>query len=340
MKLIADQQIQFVSEFFTQCDELTLVLDKNITKSTLKDADALLVRTVTPVNKNLLENTQVKFVGAASTGIDHIDHEYLKQAGIVFADAAGCNANAVLEYVLCCVASLKLKSKSTIGIVGCGRIGSLVAHTLDQLGFKILCCDPLLLNKPHFDFVSLETILSESDFITIHTPLTQSGAHPTFHLFNQALLKKAKNNAIILNTARGSVIDQRALLNAKNIHFCLDVWENEPDINVDLLNRALIATPHIAGYTIDAKRKATELIYNQAAAFFNWKKIPELSHQKSDNLLLQHKNNWAVFVLSHFNPMILTQLLKNKIQNRSDKNRIKTIFLNERNNYPLRKEFN
>lgn len=274
VKLVVDDKIPYISDFFIHCDDIVALPGEMITQESLRNADLLLTRTVTKVNKALLQNTAVRFVGTATTGMDHIDEAWLAEQSITLANAAGANAQAVAEYIDCCFSVLKaqdkLINKKVVGIVGCGRIGRLVAAFFQSQGFQVICCDPLLTEPLHFDFVSLETLVHESDIISIHTPLTKTGAHPTFHLLNAGKINEMKPNAILINTSRGEVIEQSALLSADKMTVCLDVWENEPAISLALLNQVFIGTPHIAGYSQQAKYRATEMIYEKAAAFFGW----------------------------------------------------------------------
>lgn len=329
MKLITDDKIPHVSAFFTLCDEIVYLPGEAIYHANLIDADLLLVRTVTHVNDKLLQNTAVKWVGTATTGTDHVDAQWLTENRIVFADAAGANANAVLDYVLSCVAGLKnrgyLAGKNAVaGIIGCGRIGRLVAKALKTRGFQVICYDPLLTEKPNFDFVELKTLLRESHFITLHTPLTQTGSHPTYHLIDKKELACMQPNAILLNSARGAIINQAALLDAKNIFICLDVWENEPHISVDMLHKVIIGTPHIAGYSIQAKFRATRRMYESAASFFGW---PPSDHT------IDIPNT-----PSPYDPFLHTQQFRAAFHGQTDPKIIKKIFIEERKRYPLRDE--
>jgi erythronate-4-phosphate dehydrogenase len=327
MKLITDNKIPHIAAFFTACDEIVYLPGEHIQRAHLMDADLLLVRTVTPVNESLLHGTPIKWVGTATTGTDHVDTAWLSQNQIAFSDAAGANAHAVLDYVWRCVTGLKKRgylsnNQPVAGIIGVGRIGSLVAHALKADGFDVLCYDPLRADQSDFSFVSLNTLLRESDFITLHTPLTQNGAHPTYHLIDEPQLTGMKKNTVLLNTSRGAVINQIALLNAKNIVACLDVWEHEPQISIELLKRALIATPHIAGYSREAKYRATQMTYNAAATFFGWPEnntpfISEVTNQDYD-------------------PFAHTTQFRAAFAGETDPAVIREIFMMERKNYVLR----
>lgn len=333
LKLVADNKIPHISDFFTHCDEIVLLPGEKLTATDLQDADILLTRTVTKVNASLLDHSSVKFVGTATTGTDHIDTHYLVKNHIEFADAAGANSIAVLEYMLCVIAVLKKENRwqeknSVVGIIGCGRIGRLVAELFQQLGCQVLCYDPLLTEKLLFDFASLEKIITQANLITIHTSLTYDGAHPTFHLLHKNLIHKINTDAVLLNTARGGVIDENALLQKNNITLCLDVWENEPEISLALLNKAFIATPHIAGYSVDAKYRATEMLYEKAARFFQWPLLPQKN--KSPVVMADAIHH----ALSIYNPLTHTQTFRAAFQN--EKN-VAEILIKQRGDYAFRK---
>ncbi|HLD84495.1 MAG TPA: 4-phosphoerythronate dehydrogenase [Coxiellaceae bacterium] len=328
MKLVVDDKIPHIHAFFDSCDVITALPGDAITARDLRDADVLIVRTITPVSENLLANTSVKFVGTASTGVDHIDINYLKKHHIAFASAAGANAQAVADYVAACINALqqqkKLQKNATIGVIGCGRIGRLVATHCERLGFQVICYDPLLVNKLSFRFVSFDTLITQSDLMTLHVPLTTTGLYPTFHMINEKIMRAMKQNVILMNTSRGSVIDQTALLHAKTGTFCLDVWENEPAISLEVLNKALIATPHIAGYSADAKFRATDMLYQQAADFFGWKKA-----RVDTSCVSRHKS-------IQYDPLAHTQAFKAAFQGVNDVATIQKIFMEQRKNYTLR----
>lgn len=327
MKLVVDNKIPHIAAFFTPCDKIVYLPGEDIHPADLIDADLLLVRTVTRIDEKLLKNTSVKWVGTATTGIDHIDTQWLSKNHIAFTDAAGANANAVLDYVLSCVTGLKnhayLSKKNVVaGIIGCGRIGRLVAKALKTQGFQVICYDPLLTEKWDFDFVELDTLLRESNFITLHTPLTKTGLHPTHHLIDQPQLNLMQPNTVLLNCARGAVINQTALLQTKNIFICLDVWENEPQISLALLNKVIIGTPHIAGYSVEAKFSATRRMYESAAQFFGW---------PASNYTISISDS-----ASPYDPFAHTTQFRAAFQGQTDPDVIKKIFMAERKKYPLR----
>ena len=270
MKLIIDENIAFATEAFSTLGNVKLLDGRVLKNEDVKDADVLIVRSVTKVDEKLLKNSDVKFVGTATIGTDHIDLDYLQKNKIEFSDAKGCNADSVAEYVF--TALLKITSQKnislkgkTIGVVGVGNIGSRVVRIAESLGLKVLKNDPPLERKRiEKDYVSLDEVL-RADIITFHVPMSFEGIDKTFHLLNEENLKRIKEGSIIINSSRGAVIDNSALLeesNKKDLELVLDVWEDEPSINTDLLLKTQIATPHVAGYSFEGKVNGTKMIYD------------------------------------------------------------------------------
>ena len=283
MKVVVDENIIFAEEAFAEFDSPYLINGRSITNKVLLDADVLIVRSITEVDENLLRNTPVKFVGTATIGTDHIDIEYLLQNKINFADAKGCNADSVAEYVFTALLKIAVDEKISlsqisIGIVGVGNIGSRVAKLAEVLGMKVLINDPPKERAGiGSGYVPLDEIL-KADIISLHVPLNKAGIDKTVHLLNDQNLKKIKRGGIIINTSRGPVSDNNALLNeTKTKHFklILDVWENEPDINIDLLKITKIGTAHIAGYSLEGKTNGTKIIYNSLCKNLNKKPVWE-----------------------------------------------------------------
>ena len=271
IKIVADQQIALAKEVFSQFGEVELVNGRTIDQSIVQDADVLLVRSVTKVNESLLNNSNVSFVASATSGIDHIDTAYLNKSSISFSHAPASNARSVAEYVLSSLWVLSEQkdfnlADKTIGIIGCGQVGSRVKRFMETLGVKCLVNDPpLAKQKTEHDFVELEAI-AQADIITLHVPLIRDGEYPTNKLINKSFLEKLKADVTILNTSRGEVVDEAALLSFKQANnqatLILDVWCNEPNIDINLLRETFIATPHIAGYSYDGKLKATEMLFD------------------------------------------------------------------------------
>jgi erythronate-4-phosphate dehydrogenase len=264
-----------------------------MTNADLKDCECLLVRSVTRVNQDLLENTLVRFVASATIGTDHIDLDYLESRNIGFANAPGCNAESASEYVINALFALAERRgfnpfELKAGIIGCGNVGSRVKKKLDSLGIPTLINDPPLqqAGDQPFDFVSLDQILTECNFITLHVPLTRDGEHPTFHLFDADNLNQLKPNTILFNAARGPVIDNIALLKLiqqrQDLTIFLDTWEGEPSINHQLLQAVDLATPHIAGYSVEGKLRGTRMISDAAHQFFGQQATWQMSEHLPD----------------------------------------------------------
>jgi len=277
MKIVADMNIPFVKQAFSSLGRVETCEGRSLSDEQLIDADILLVRSVTAVNASLLAQSKVKFVGSATIGVDHVDQDYLDKHSIVFANAPGSNATSAAEYVITALLltaqrqGFSLQEKS-VGIVGCGNVGSRVLKRLTGLGIKCLVNDPPRAAKyTDRHYVSLEEAL-KADIVTVHTPLTKQGIYKTYHLFNEHSFSVLKSDAVFINTSRGSVVDESALKSIvqkrPDLTLILDVWENEPSIDIDLLKSVSIATPHIAGYSIDGKVRGTEMIYAAACRKF------------------------------------------------------------------------
>ncbi len=272
MKIIADENIPFIEKACkTITDDIELIAGRAITPRMVKDADALLVRSITKVNAKLLDGSSIKFVGTATIGTDHIDIDYLKDKNIGFASAPGSNATSVAEYITAALLTIAhrkniiLKGK-TIGIVGVGNVGSRVEKKALALGMTPVLNDPPLQEQTGNTqrYRPIEEIY-DCDIITMHTPLTKTGPHATYHLCDDQFFKNIRPGCIFLNSSRGGVHQTSAIKSAVNSRaissLVLDVWEDEPDIDVELLKMTDIATPHIAGYSYDGKIKGMVMIY-------------------------------------------------------------------------------
>ena len=279
MKIVADENISNVKEFFAGFGDIQLMPGRVINTAAVAEADVLLVRSVTKVDKALLAGSRVKFVGTCTIGMDHIDQNYLRSQGIGFASAPGCNANAVVDYVLCALAALALEQRiclatKTLGIVGLGNVGSRLKIRAEALGLTCICCDPLLQRQGQEGLIPLAELIAKADIISLHTPLTLDGEDATYHLLNTKNLAQIKHNAILINSARGEVLDNKALSQLlqerRDISAVLDVWESEPTIAPDLLKQVQIATPHIAGYSLEGKLQGTAMVYRGACDFFGY----------------------------------------------------------------------
>lgn len=270
MKIVADENIAFAREYFAGFGELVLVSGRSISHADVQDADVLLVRSVTAVSPSLLAGSRVRFVGSCTIGTDHVDMAWLARHGIAFAWAPGCNARAVVEYVLSSLLALQVDiAGSRIGIVGCGNVGGRLLCCLQQAGARVLVFDPFL-DDPSLPQVGFADIL-QCDVICLHTPLTKTGLHPTYHMFGADVIARLRPGTVLLNAGRGAVIDNAALLRRLQQHndlrVVLDVWENEPAIDAALLERVAIGTPHIAGYSAEGKWRGTEMVYEALCRF-------------------------------------------------------------------------
>lgn len=278
MRILADENIPLVQDAFSDLGEVATLSGRAITPDAVREADILVVRSITQVDSRLLDGSRVRFVGTATIGTDHIDQEYLKERGIGFSAAPGSNAESVAEYVTAALLQLSLRlgrnlDSLAIGIVGVGNVGSRVARNCRSLGMTVLLNDPPLQRATaNAGYLPLEA-LRDADIITFHVPLTNSGPDKTRHLADAAFLGDLKKNTILINTSRGAVVDNTALLQAlESGHLAdavLDVWEGEPNISIPLLQRVAIATPHIAGYSYDGKVLGTRMIRDAAGTFFN-----------------------------------------------------------------------
>jgi len=277
MKVIADENIPCVEQAFASLGDVSLVSGRGMQPEQVRDADILLVRSVTRVDASLLEGSSVRFVASATIGFDHVDRDYLQQQKIGFATAPGSNATSAAEYVVSVLMVLSEQrgfelAGKTVGIIGCGNVGSRVRQKLSALGMNCRVNDPpLQAGGGHDDFVSLNEVL-QADIVTVHVPLTKNAPHPTFHLVNEAFLDSLKPAAIFINTSRGAVADNRALdallVRRNELSVVLDVWEDEPAISASLLQQVDLGTPHIAGYSYDGKLRGTEMIYRAVCDYF------------------------------------------------------------------------
>ncbi|MBB3321464.1 4-phosphoerythronate dehydrogenase PdxB [Atlantibacter sp. RC6] len=277
MKILVDENMPYARELFARLGEVKAVPGRPIPVAELDDADALMVRSVTKVNGQLLDGKGVRFVGTATAGTDHVDQDYLHQAGIAFSAAPGCNAIAVVEYVFSALLMLAERdgfelTDRTVGIVGVGNVGGRLHKRLEALGVRTLLCDPPRAdNGEPGDFQPLDKLVEEADILTFHTPLYKDGPYKTWHLADEALISRLKPGTILINACRGAVVDNAALLKCldagQKLSTVLDVWEPEPDLNVALLDKVDIGTAHIAGYTLEGKARGTTQVFEAYSAF-------------------------------------------------------------------------
>lgn len=279
IKIIADDKIPFLNGVLEPYADIVYLPGNLITHESVMDADALVIRTRTRCDATLLEGTNVRFIATATIGYDHIDTDYCKSKEITWVNVPGCNSASVQQYIIAALVTLAYTndfnlSEKTLGIIGAGNVGSKVQKAATILGMKVQLNDPPRARAEGSNgFVSLDQILETSDIITIHVPLNKVGPDKTLHLFETALFGKMKDGAWLINTSRGEVVKTNALKYAlssgKLSGFVLDVWENEPGIDTELLSQAYISTPHIAGYSTDGKAKGTSQVVQALSAFFN-----------------------------------------------------------------------
>ncbi|ANJ55206.1 erythronate-4-phosphate dehydrogenase [Pseudomonas silesiensis] len=276
MLIVADENIPLLDAFFEGFGEIRRVPGRSIDRATVEQADVLLVRSVTNVNRALLEGSKVRFVGTCTIGTDHLDLDYFQRAGITWSSAPGCNARGVVDYVLGSLLTLAEiegadLTQRTYGVVGAGEVGGRLVKVLKGLGWKVLVCDPPRQAAEGGDYVSLEQIIEQCDVISLHTPLKKHGAQSTWHLFDKNRLNQLKPGAWLINASRGPVVDNTALrqvlLQREDLQAVLDVWEGEPEVDVALAELCVLATPHIAGYSLDGKQRGTAQIYQAYCRF-------------------------------------------------------------------------
>ena len=289
MQIVADENIPLLEQFFSEFGEIRKVAGRTMTSEDVKDADILLVRSVTQVNEALLANSPVKFIGTCTIGTDHIDLAYLdavnknrsenNQQKITFSSAPGCNAEAVVDYVLSAVSVLidkrdQIFQDITVGIIGIGNVGLRLRRRLEAMGVTVIAVDPFKEATAVGELSSLDDAL-QADVVSLHTPITlpaDVAEHATYHLINEQRLQQMKPNACLINSCRGSVVDNEALKvhmsNHADFESIIDVWEDEPNLDLQLMNRCMLATPHIAGYSLDGKMRGTELVYQACCQTF------------------------------------------------------------------------
>lgn len=269
MKIVVDENIPMAERCFGQLGDVIKVAGRDMEPAIVQEADALIVRSITKVNESLLAGSNVKFVGTATIGVDHIDQPWLAENNIAFTSAPGCNARSVVEYVMAALMELEvirdfsLEGKS-IGIIGVGNVGSRLRIVCESMGLKVLACDPPRQALGEKGLVSVDEAW-QADIVTLHVPYSMDGTHSTHHLADFNRITNMESGGVLINTSRGAVVDNMALSRALNERYdlsvVLDVWEGEPFVNIELANQVDIATPHIAGYSYDGKVRGTWMIY-------------------------------------------------------------------------------
>lgn len=330
--IIIESNIPFIRGVFDRQASVSYLAPDRIDAQALRDADALIIRTRTRCDAALLSGSRCSMIATATIGLDHIDLDYCRWNGIEVANAPGCNAPAVAQYVLSAVIAAYGKENIeglTLGIVGVGHVGKIVERWARSLGLQILLCDPPRAAAEGADaFTGLDTIVAESDVITIHTPYTISGPDATHHLFNENLLQQLRRRPMLINAARGPIVDNAALCRAIDGGYVscavVDCWENEPDISHELLEKAFIATPHIAGYSRQGKIRASQMAADAVARHFNL----QLPPPEEVVPMTPPDSVSAAAIAASYNPLADTAAL------RADSGKFEAL----RNSYSLRDE--
>lgn len=338
MKVVIDEKIPFLKDALCQMGHVVYAMPGNrISKKDIHDAGALFVRTRTICDASLLGGTSIEFIGTATIGYDHIDRNYCHTHNIKWTNAPGCNADAVLQYIQCTIYSWAKRNNIaqediTLGVIGVGQIGQSVAKWAASARMRLLLNDPPREAAGEQGFAPLEKIADECNVITFHPTLTKDGDYPSFHLADSRFFLSLRKRPLIINASRGPVVDNTALLEACNNNLigaaAIDVWENEPDINIPLLNKVYIATPHIAGYSAEGKLNATRMMIEAFAAYTNYTK--ELPHIALPFPLNRNISAHTIqeALLQIYSPEDETAALKNNPEK----------FEDLRNNYKLRRE--
>jgi erythronate-4-phosphate dehydrogenase len=348
MKIVADDKIPFLRGALEPFAEIVYVPGKEINNSMLKDTDALLIRTRTRCTENLLEGTKIRFIGTATIGFDHIDTQYCSKKGIRWTNAPGCNSSSVQQYIAAALLTISSEyhfnlSEKTLGIIGVGNVGSKVEKFARAIGMKVLLNDPpraRLEGKKKFH--SLNKVLSESDIVTVHVPLNVVGEDYTYHLFNEEKMKKIKKGAWFINSSRGEVTDtaalKKVLVSGRLAGAVIDVWENEPEVDTDLMHLAFLTTPHIAGYSTDGKANGTAMVVNSLCKYFdigtgNW---------YPGNVPLPPDPVLSIDCAGKSEEEILREVVIYTYNIKEDNYRLRRStleFEKQRGDYPLRREF-
>ncbi|MGF7139103.1 4-phosphoerythronate dehydrogenase PdxB [Roseimarinus sediminis] len=348
MKFVIDDKIPYIKGALEAFGEVLYLPGKATTSEVVRDADALITRTRTRCNAGLLEGSSVKMIATATIGYDHIDTAYCAEKGIEWTNAPGCNSWSVAQYIMAALHHLAQSRRLpldefTLGVVGAGNVGSKVARLAALIGMKVLVNDPPRQRKEGDDgFVSLETIQDEADIITFHTPLSREGADATFHLANAAFFEGCRKGLIFINSSRGEVMDTAAVLNSIEngviSEAIIDCWENEPDIDRVLLEKAFIATPHIAGYSKDGKANGTSMSIQALSRRFKL----GIDDWQCENVELPSETNIKLNGKNKTKQEIVSEAILATYPIWEDSERLKQspeTFEKQRGDYPLRREF-
>ncbi len=345
----------FAQEAFSTIGETSAVEGRTITPSDVKDCEILAVRSTRKIDAELLEGSRVRFVGTATIGTDHLDIDYFNRRGIHWCSAAGCNANSVSEYIATALLylanrhNITLRGK-TMGVIGVGNVGSKVVQKAKALGMRVLQNDPprqRLENNQNSDFCDLDTLLAQSDIVTLHVPITKDGTDPTFHLADKKFFNKMRSGTIFMNAARGAVVNSDDLIEAIDsgqiAHTVLDTWEGEPVIREDLLRRVDIATPHIAGHSFEGKVTGTVMVYQEACRFLglepSWSVEPLLPPPVVPEIFLEPSKYASPEFIIWSAVTQVYDIIADDTALRAETADRKQLFDELRKKYPIRREF-
>jgi erythronate-4-phosphate dehydrogenase len=348
IKIVADDKIPFLRGVLEPFADVVYLPGKAIDNHHLKNADALLTRTRTCCDERLLKDTSIQFIGTATIGYDHIDTQWCEKQGIVWKNAPGCNASSVNQYIASTLVNLSEKfnfswTNKVLGVVGVGNVGSKVVYTAEMMGLRVYLCDPpRVKSEGTCGFISLEGIVRDCDIITFHVPLNQHGPYKTYQMIDYDFLAAVNPGTIIINTSRGEVADGKALKQAfsegKIASPVLDVWENEPDIDRELLSLCCQATPHIAGYSADGKAMGTSMIVQALSRHFNL----GIDGWETNDIPAPVNAEIRINCQSISNQEILKRAIKHTYDVQLDDQRLRgnpADFERQRGEYPPRREF-
>lgn len=339
MKLVADENIPGIEALFGRYfDEIVRLPGRTMTPAQVADADALVVRSVTRVNRELVEQSKVKFVGTCTIGTDHLDTLALSELGIHWCSAPGCNADSVADYVLAACAVLERPvARQRVAVIGAGNVGSRVIRRFRQMSADVRVVDPFLA-EPVVTGHSLEQVFEWAEIICLHTPLTRDGAHPTAGMIDSALVGRCASNTLIISAGRGPVVKNEAVMSRTDIDWVLDVWDHEPSVAIESIEQAKIATAHIAGYANEGKRRGTWMVFNEWARA-NQKPIADWSVVAGELLPRPTRSDrWQDQILAAYDIRRDDRLFREALTASPADNAI--AFDQLRKHYPGRHEFN
>lgn len=349
MKVVCDSDIPFLKGALEPYCQVVYARGSEISREMVMDADALVIRTRTKCSADLLEGTNVRFIATATIGYDHIDTQWCESHGIRWTNAPGCNSWSVQQYIGSLLVTMSRTlgfsfKEKTIGVVGVGNVGSKVARLAVLLGFRVLLCDPPRARKEGSgQFVSLDEIISLSDIITMHVPLIRDGEDATFHMFDDSRLASMNQNQILINSSRGEVVDgtalKKALAQKKILAASLDVWENEPQIDPELLSLLFTGTPHIAGYSVDGKATGTTMSVQALGKFFD---LPCRDWEVTEVPQSVQPSEFSIDTAGKTPQEVLADAILHTYDIRTDDAALRAsvaTFEKQRSDYPVRREF-